>query len=136
MNAFHRQSDYDTLHPVEALETFLDFCADVRCRYDGNIRVMEETNMETQDLLHFMELADNMGIAEGFKAYKRMREVRRIRRDAKNENDLLQPIYDLLCACDIEHRLQHVLGILRAKRENINGRKYSPRTDILTREDI
>lgn len=134
--AFHRQSDYDTLLPVDMLEAFLAFCADVLSRYEGNLRVMEEANLETQDLLHFVELADNMGVSEGFKAYRRMREVRRVRRCAKNENELLQALYDLLRASDIQQRLQCVLGILRAKRKNIDGRKYSPRTDILTREEV
>lgn len=132
----HRDSDFDTLHPAETISAFLDFCAGVRQRYQGNLQVQDDTNLETQDLLHYMELSENLRVADGFKAYRRMREVRRVRRDAKNENDLLQPLYDFLTQTDFENILRRVLGDTRTRAEVVGKRQYGMRTDILTREDV
>lgn len=132
----HRDSDFDSLRPVEAVEGFLDFCASVRSRYEGNAQQEENANLETQDLLHFMELSDNLGVSEGFKAYRKMREVRRVRRDAKNENELLLPVYNFLVRTDFVSQLQRVLGDLRVRQELVRKRQYGMRTDIWEREDV
>lgn len=133
---FHRDSDFDTLHPAQTIAAFLDFCTSAVLRYQGNIQVQDDTNLETQDLLHYMELSENLRVADGFKAYRRMREVRRVRRDAKNENDLLQPLYDFLTQTDFENRLRRVLGDTRNRAEVVGKRQYGMRTDVLTREDV
>lgn len=132
----HRDSDFDSLRPVEAVEGFLAFCASVRSRYEGNAQQEENANLETQDLLHFMELSENLGVSEGFKAYRKMREVRRVRRDAKNENELLLPVYNFLARTDFVSQLQRVLGDLRARQELVSKRQYGMRTDIWEREDV
>ena len=132
----HRDSDFDTLHPAETLSAFVTFCADVRQRYQGNLQVQEDTNLERQDLLHCIELSDNMRVADGFRMYRKLREVSRVRRDAKNENDLLQPLYDFLTQTDFESRLRRVLGDTRTRAEVVGKRQYSLRTDIVEREDV
>lgn len=132
----HRGSDFDTLHPAETIAAFVTFCANVRQRYQGNLQVQDDTNLERQDLLHCIELSDNMRVADGFKMYRKLREVSRVRRDAKNENDLLQPLYDFLTQSDFENRLRRVLGDTRTRAEVVGKRQYGMRTDILTREDV
>lgn len=132
----HRDSDFDTLRPAETLAAFVTFCADVRQRYQGNLQVQDDTSLERQDLLHCIELSDNMRVADGFKMYRKLREVSRVRRDAKNENDLLQPLYDFLTQTDFESRLRRVLGDTRTRAEVVGKRQYSLRTDIVEREDV
>lgn len=132
----HRDSDFDTLRPAETLAAFVTFCADVRQRYQGNLQVQEDTNLARQDLLHCIELSDNMRVADGFKMYRKLREVSRVRRDAKNENDLLQPLYEFLAQTDFESRLRRVLGDTRTRAEVVGKRQYSLRTDIVEREDV
>lgn len=132
----HRDSDFDTLHPAETIAAFVTFCTNVRQRYQGNLQVQDDTNLERQDLLHCIELSDNMRVADGFKMYRKLREVSRVRRDAKNENDLLQPLYDFLTQSDFENRLRRVLGDTRTRAEVVGKRQYGMRTDILTREDV
>ena len=62
----HRDSDFDTLRPAETIAAFVTFCTNVRQRYQGNLQVQDDTNLERQDLLHCIELSDNMRVADGF----------------------------------------------------------------------
>lgn len=132
---FHRETDYDTLYPVDALASFLAFCRDVVERVDGNARVIDESNDETQDIMHYIELSEDLGVVAGYKAHVKLRSIRRARRDAKNENELLSPLYDFLTGTEFMQSLQRVLGATRARQEVIQKRVYGVRTDVLERDD-
>ena len=127
-----RESAYDTLQPVAMLETFTGFCRDVLERYNGNERVLKDMEAQETDIIHYVELSDTLKSSEAYKVYAKLRDTLRQRRDAKNENDLLLPLYECLMKNpDIVNQLNKALGTTRTKAEVISKRKYSARTDVL-----
>ena len=127
-----RESAYDTLQPVAMLETFTGFCRNVLERYNGNERVLKDMEAQETDIIHYVELSDTLKSGEAYKIYAKLRDTLRQRRDAKNENDLLLPLYECLMKNpDIVNQLNKVLGTTRTKAEVISKRKYSARTDVL-----
>lgn len=126
-----RNDDFDTLHPHEQVRAFVSFLTAVRRRYEDNQRVQKEAEDMTQDLLHYVELSGNMNAAAGFDMYRRLARVRRTRRNCKSENDLLQPVYDLLMSCSILDQLTQVQGKCRTTMETVSRRCYQVKTGIL-----
>jgi len=126
----HNDVDYDTLRPEEKVKAF---CSDIRemlSRYESDKIRFDELEKEMQDLLHYIEMAENKNANVGFKLYKRLAEVRRERRACKNELDLLQPIHDNFKS-DLLNSLSRIQGICTAVKQQIDGRCYTVRTDIL-----
>ena len=127
----HYTIEYDTTHPEE---TIRKFCSDIRgmvTRYEGNKRRLIDIESEQQDLLHYIEIAPFKTVPNGYKLYRKLAELRRERRALKNENDLLQPLYEAFRLPDMLNRLSKVQGDVAKTQEGINGRVYGIRTDIL-----
>lgn len=129
----HRDVEYDTLRPEETLRSFVKFLKDVKARYDFAVDELERCERETQDILHYIELGDNLNAMKGFKAYKSLSEIRRRRRIYKNELELLKPVYQYLLNQDpkLADRLAQVQGDCRKGKEKIELRSYTCKTDIL-----
>ncbi len=73
-----------------------------------------------------------MNASEGYKTYKKLAEVRRQRRNCKNENELLAPLYVFIQQNPkTVNELATVLGKCRAAKDAIEHRMYSARTDII-----
>lgn len=66
----------------------------VIANYELNQDIIRQTDEETQDLLHELELGNPKNAREGYLIYKQLREVRQRRRLAKDENNLLKNMYD------------------------------------------
>ena len=127
----HYSIEYDTTHPEE---TIRKFCSDIRemvARYEGNKQRLIEIEGEHQDLLHYIEISPFKKVTDGYKLYRKLAELRRERRALKNENDLLQPLYDTFRQPDILNRLSKVQGDVSKVHDAIDGRVYGMRTDIL-----
>lgn len=127
----HYNIEYDTTQPEE---TIRKFCSDIRgmiARYEGNKQRLIEIEGEHQDLLHYIEIAPFKTVPNGYKLYRKLAELRRERRALKNENDLLQPLYETFRQPDILNRLSKVQGDVSKVHEAIDGRVYGMRTDIL-----
>lgn len=128
-----RDVEFDSLDPVNQLQTFMAFAKDVITRYEENQRLWDETDKQTQDILHFIELSENMNAANGYKAYKKLAEVRRNRRQYKNEIDLLQPLYEYLTNnMSVINQLTMIQGKCRNNKETIQLRSYSMRTEVIS----
>lgn len=127
----HRQTDFDSLLPEEKIRDFLVFARSVISRFEDNERLQSDSEAETQDLLHYIELSENMNAAEGFGMYKKLTTIRRTRRDCKNEIDLLRPVYDFLKSSDLITQLEQLQGKCRLSKQAINGRQYTLRTDVM-----
>lgn len=127
----HYTIEYDTTHPED---TIRKFCSDIRemvTRYEGNKQRLIEIEGEQQDLLHYIEISPFKKVSDGYKLYRKLAELRRERRALKNENDLLQPMYDAFHQPDILNKLSKVQGDVSKVHEAIDGRVYGMRTDIL-----
>ena len=115
-----RNEEFDSLLPEENLKNFLSFARNVISRYEDNIKLQGDLEAETQDLLHFVELSENMDACRVNAMYKKLREVRRKRRACKNEIDLLKPLYDYLSDKKMIGDLAQIQGKCRTAKEVIS----------------
>ena len=125
-------ADYDQTHAVEMLSTFNRFLLSVVAQYEGNEQAISECDRKSSDLLHYIELHDDMNASEGYKTYRKLAEVRRERRISKNENELLLAVYNFIKQNPrLVSEISAVLGRTRAAKESIEKKIYSARTDII-----
>lgn len=126
-------AEYDTTNPVEHISDFVSFSKLVVTRYEENHRLMEVYDKETQDVLHYIELHANMNAADGNEMYKKLREIRRKRRQCKNEMDLLEPAYTFFKtqATELATQLAAVQGKCKQLKAGIDGRQYTLRTGVI-----
>ena len=123
------EKDFDTLAVIDHIKDFSDFLAAATQRYEFNASRITEIDTETQDILHYIELADTR---KKITIYNRLSEIRRERRCCKNENDVLKPVYDWIKTSDqAVNRLPAVLGACRKTKDIVTNREYGLRTDIL-----
>jgi len=124
--------DYDQTNALDTICEFNQFLREVVSRYESNERIRVECDQKSSDLLHYIELHDDMNASDGYKTYKKLAEVRRERRVCKNENELLAPLYSYIQQNPKAiNELTAVLGRCRAAKEAIDRRIYSARTDII-----
>lgn len=131
MITLRRKQDYDSLKPEETLKEFLKFARGVISRYEDNQRLQADLEQETQDLLHYMELSGDMNACMGNEMYKKMREVRRQRRNCKLEIELLKPLYEYLSDQTVINKLSQIQGQCRTSKDAIALRSYTLRTDVV-----
>ena len=105
----------------------LNLFIDLKERYEYNYKMVGECDYKTQDILHEIEML-NYDVFRGFKIYKELQATRQTRRQCKDENELLDPIYNYISS------LQNCEGKLRKVSEktidanNCRERKsYHPR---------
>ena len=77
----------------ETISTFIEFIKDSVDVYQEAITYLSDSDRETQDLLHFIEL-ENVDAPTRMRIYKKLKSVRQKRRCAKNTIELLHPIVD------------------------------------------
>ncbi len=115
----------------EAISAFLAFLRDAEQRYNMSIAVQDETNDQTQDILHAVEFGD-YDTARTADLVQTLRDVRRRRRVAKDTVALCDPIVEWI------HRnktviksLEQLLGDVRKIERDLDGRTYKQRTSIM-----
>lgn len=127
-----RHMEYDSLHPEESIRNFLLFLSDVKSRYDEDMRIIEECQLQKQDLDHYAEMEENLDRTAGHAFYRKFREVWRKRRQCKNEAELLKPVIDFMETYkEAIDRLSHVQGRCAIAKETIDQREYVVRTRVL-----
>lgn len=125
-------AEYDTTNPVEHISDFVAFAKLVITRYEENDRLIRVYDQETQDVLHYIELHENLNAAQGNEMYKKLREIRRKRRLNKNEMDLLEPVYNFFkTQSELTDQLPAVQGKCKQLKAGINGRQYTLRTGVI-----
>lgn len=123
--------EYDSLNPEEKIRSFLAFARRVTIRYEENQRMIEAYQQQTQDVLHKIELSENLDAPGGFKMYKLLRDIRRERRKCKNECDLLKPVFDYLQAHpEMEGQMAQIQGKCKNLKTGIDSRQYTLRTGV------
>ena len=128
----HYNVNYDSSHPEEVIRTLVAQMKSMVARYDANKNRVQEIEAELLDLYHYIEIASNQKVTDGYKLYRRMAELRRERRACKNENDLLWPVYQYFHATDVLPKLANVQGEVAKAQSAIDMRVYSVRTDALS----
>lgn len=124
--------EYDTLHPVENIRTFVKFLKEVVSRWEGNFAEIGELNKQTVDLLHYIELEPEMDTKKGYEVYRKLREATKRRRTLKDENRLLESLCNYVKANpNILTQLAAQQGYCANQADAIARQAYLPRTDIL-----
>lgn len=76
--------------------TIITIFKDVIEKYEENLEIIKQTESELNDVNHEIELSAPKDMYKGYLCYKDIRDLRIMRRVAKDENELLQDMYDLL----------------------------------------
>lgn len=108
---------------------------DVTEIYERNAEIIKQAENELVDLEHEIELSNPKNARDGYKIYKEIREVRIRRRQAKNENELLKDLYDLLkeqSSQKFRNKIQQIQGNAAKIEKLQENRTYTPRqrTDL------
>ena len=127
----HSKEEYDTMHPEETIRNFVSSIKEMISRFEYNKDRLSELESEMQDILHYIEMGKDKDIQKGYKLYKRLSEVRKERRQMKNELDLLQPVYELFHATPLMSQIANVQGECKKMKQIIDSRCYNVRTDVL-----
>lgn len=84
--------DYPALDAIAPIAAFCELISKTENRIKANTDIVCDSDSEIQDLLHESELLPGTDVVGGYRFYKRMRELRIMRRVAKTENMLLSPV--------------------------------------------
>lgn len=110
--------------------TIMQIYKQVITTYELNVDIITRTEGELNDLLHECELSSPKNAREGYQMYKQIRELRQKRRRAKDENQLLQEMYDYFKTQNGQNfkaAMQKVQSNSTKLYERQNNRTYVPR---------
>lgn len=123
--------EYDSLQPEETVKRF---ARDIRAmleRYEANNERLIEVENEIQDAMHAAEMyGEKQNASQRCASWTKFMNSRKERRRCKNENALLQPIYDMFHGTILLDRLAAVQGECGKIKRSISAKGYSLRTDI------
>lgn len=103
---------------------------EVIVNYERNLDIIKQTEDELNDLNHEIELANPKDMYRGYLMYKEIRELRLKRRRAKEENELLDDMYNFLKSPNgqqFKNKVQQIQGSSVKIREAQENRTYIPR---------
>lgn len=119
--------------------TIITIFQEVVKNYEANKRIIKQAEEELNDLNHEIELSDPKDMYKGYLVYKDIRETRIRRRTAKEENELLQDMYDFFQSQQgqaFKSKIQSIQGNSVKLRTTQEARTYQPRQrDDLTITD-
>ncbi len=101
---------------AQKLECFCDLCADAVQDYNYYYEEVNRLDKLTQDYLHIIEL-DDLKYGERAKLATKLSECRRLRREAKNNVEVLQNLVDYLCSDNGAAMLKSFKSILGKTRQ-------------------
>lgn len=110
--------------------TMVTIFQDVKKNYENNLEIIKQTEDELNDLYHEAELSEPKDMYKGYLVYKAIRDTRIRRRTAKEENELLQDMYDYLMSPagqSFKSKIQSVQGASVKLRVTQESRTYQPR---------
>ena len=112
---------------------------DVVKKYESNLEVIKQTEDSLTDVYHEIELGKNQDMYHGYLLYKQIKDLRMKRRQAKDENQLLQDMYEYIKSQpgqSFKTKIQSIQGNSVKVYESQSRRTYTPRQlDNLTITD-
>jgi hypothetical protein len=112
------------------IDTILYIVNEVKKNYTKSSEEIKTTTQEQEDIEHEIELDEKADRTIGYRYYRELRDIRRRRRMAKNQNELLQEIYNYFTTDNNKtflDRLSQIKGNTRKTFEKQNERVYTPR---------
>lgn len=125
------EDEYDTLQPEENIKSFCSFVRQAISQYEQDKETLVDLENQMQDILHFAEMSKDKDTVSGYKIYKELCQIRRKRRQCKNEIDLLAPVYEMFHGTKMLDQLANLQGSCKQIKKSISGMAYTARTDIL-----
>ena len=110
--------------------TIVTIYQDVIRNYERNLQIIKESEEELNDLYHEAELSSPKDMYKGYLLYKAIRDTRIRRRTAKEENELLNDMYDYLkspAGQSFKTKIQSIQGSAVKLRTAQESRTYQPR---------
>ena len=110
--------------------TIVTIYQDVIRNYERNLQIIKESEEELNDLYHEAELSSPKDMYKGYLLYKAIRDTRIRRRIAKEENELLNDMYDYLkspAGQSFKTKIQSIQGSAVKLRTAQESRTYQPR---------
>lgn len=110
------------------LRKFLELLVTSSQSYSEHYQKVSDCDKASQDLLHALELDDSAATKS---TLKKLVEIRRVRRYAKDMCDLLYPMHDYYQKNkSVINETTNLIGSIRRAQKVFDNRKYTPR--ILT----
>ena len=117
---------------AEQFQQFLKFISQCQANFSIAETIQEDTEAETQDILHMLEL-ENITYHEYARLSKALKKVRIERRKAKDTIEQLGPLVTWVAQNNkVIKELERVLGEMRKVEKNMQYRHYNPKTDIVS----
>ena len=115
--------------------TIVTIFKDVIEKYESNVDMIKQLEGELQDIAHEIELSGSKDMYNGWKLYREIRELRIKRRQAKDENQILEEMYNFLKeqpSQKFKNKVQQIQGNSAKIAKAQENRTYQPRqrTDI------
>lgn len=110
--------------------TIITIFKDVIERYENNVEIIKQTEGELQDVLHEIELGKSQDLYGGYKLYKQIKELRMTRRQAKDENALLENMYNYFKSQPgqaVKSKMQSIQSSAAKEYDYQQKRTYTPR---------
>ena len=110
--------------------TIVTIFQDVIKTYENNLELIKNIEDELNDINHEIELSDPKDMYRGYLMYKQIKELRMKRRNAKNENQLLEDMYDFLkspTSQTFKNKIQQIQGNASKIFDSQQKRTYKPR---------
>ncbi len=123
--------DFDTLNIEETIREFCAFIRSIISRYNENLILQEDAEAKEQDIRHFIEMANNLSDDEKKIIYAKLSNTLQDRRQCKNENEIIRPLYDFVADKNLLNRLSQIQGAVGSVKKTISNRTYACRTDVL-----
>ena len=123
--------EYDTLRPEETIRNFVQSIREMLTKYECNLTRIQEIESEIIDLDHYIEVMDYKNVPNGYKLYRKQKDLRVERRKLKNENELLKPVYECFNGNNVINQMTSAQGKVKVAKCNIDCRTYTVRTHVL-----
>lgn len=110
--------------------TFIQIANDVVKKYESNVDLIKQLEETLTDVEHEIELGKNQDMYHGYLLYKQIKELRMKRRQAKDENQLLQDMYEYIKSQpgqSFKTKIQSIQGNSVKVYEAQSRRTYTPR---------
>lgn len=110
--------------------TIIQIFNDVVKRFENNIDIIKQTENSLTDIEHEIELGKNQDLYGGYKLYKQIKDLRMTRRQAKDENAILQDMYDFIKSQNgqsVKNKIQSIQSNSAKVYETQSKRIYTPR---------
>lgn len=115
----------------EHIASFLKFLRDIQTNYNIALGTEKETDRETQDILHRLELG-NDGYHDMAQMSKLIKSVRKERRKAKDMKTEAEPVVQWIKENPkFASSLERLLGEVRKAEKSNTNRYYTNKTDVL-----